>query len=160
MKSGVAPRGFSLLELVLVLLIVGLALAVAYPNLARGTAAFRLRAAGRDVLNMLRFAREKAITEQANMLVTADRDKQQVTLADAVGGGARTYALPDDVKIARMLLSGKEVPETSITIRFLPNGSCETAEIVLQSSSGALLRVITDPLTGGARSETDRGGRP
>lgn len=160
MGSGPEQRGFSLLELVLVLLIAGLALAVSYPNLARGTAAFHLRAAGRDVLNMLRFAREKAITEQANMLITADREKQQVTLAGAVGGGARRYALPDDVKIARLFLSGKEVPEASITIRFLPNGSCETAEIVLQSSSGALVRVVTDPLTGGARIEADRGGRP
>lgn len=160
MQAGVAHRGFSLLELVLVLLIISLALAVTYPNLARGTAAFHLQAAGRDVLNMLRYAREKAITEQANMLITADREKQQVTLADAVGGGARRYALPDGVTIARMLLSGKEVAESSITIRFLPNGSCETAEIVLQSNGGGRLRVVTDPLTGGARIEPDRGGRP
>jgi general secretion pathway protein H len=148
-----------LLELVLVLLIVSLALAVAYPNLSRGTAALHLRATGRDVMNTLRFAREKAITEQVNMLVVVDRDKQQVALSDALGGGTRTYSLPDDVRITRLFLSGKEIPEGPVMVRFLPNGSAEIAEIVLQSRTGTVLRVITDPLTGGARIVPERGGQ-
>jgi prepilin-type N-terminal cleavage/methylation domain-containing protein len=143
--------GFTLLELVLVLLIIGMALAVTYPSLSRGTAAFHLRATGRDILNTLRFAREKAITEQVYMLVVADREKQTVQLSDALGGGLRSYPLPDDVRIIRLLLGGIELPEGPLMIRFMTNGSCEAAEIVLQSRSGSVLRVVTDPLGGGAR---------
>lgn len=152
-------RGFTLLELVMVLLIMSLALAVSYPNLSRGSAALHLRAVGRDIMNTLRFAREKAITEQMNMLVVVDREKGQVILTDALGGGARFYLLPDDVKIARLIVSGKDLPEGPLTVRFLSNGSSETAEIVLQSKAGGVLRVVTDPLTGGARVAAGQGGQ-
>ena len=151
-------RGFTLLELVLVLLIMGLALALSYPNLSRGTAAFHLRAVGRDVMNTLRFARERAITQQTDMLVVVDREKHQVTLSDALGRGPRTFSLPDDVKIQHLVLGGKEIPEGPLRIRFIPNGSSETAEIALESKTGSVLRVVTDPLTGGAKVLLGPGG--
>ena len=47
-------RGFSLLELVMVLVVIALVLAVTYPALLRGGAALHLRASGRDVLSTLR----------------------------------------------------------------------------------------------------------
>lgn len=152
-------RGFTLLELVLVLLIMGLALALSYPNLSRGTASFHLRAVGRDVMNTLRFARERAITQQTDMLVVVDREKQQVTLSDALGGGPRAFSLPDDVRIQRLFLGGKEIPEGPLRIRFISNGSSETAEIVLESKTGSVLRVVTDPLTGGAKVLLGPGGQ-
>jgi general secretion pathway protein H len=152
-------KGFTLLELVLVLLIMGLALALTYPNLSRGTSAFHLRAVGRDVMNTLRFAREKAITEQANMLVVVDREKRQVTLSDALGVNPKSFTLPDDVEIQHLLLGGKEISEGPLQVRFIPNGSSETAEIVLESRTGSVLRVVTDPLTGGAKVLLGPGGQ-
>jgi general secretion pathway protein H len=152
-------RGFTLLELVLVLLIMGLALALTYPNLSRGTAAFHLRAVGRDVMNTLRFAREKAITQQTDMLVVVDPEKREVVLSDVLGGSPRTFSLPDDVKIQHLFLGGTEIPEGPLRIRFIPNGSSETAEIVLESKTGSVLRVVTDPLTGGAKILLGAGGQ-
>lgn len=149
--ASAAVRGFSLLELILVILIASLALALTYPSLSRGTSAFHLRATGRDIMNTLRYAREKAITEQTGMLVIADREQQQVSLSNAVGGEARSYALPDDIRITRLFLAGQEVSDGSLTIRFLPNGSSEIAEIRLESDKGGMLTVAADPLTGGAR---------
>jgi general secretion pathway protein H len=144
-------RGFTLVELVLVLLIMSLALALTYPNLSRGSAAFHLRAVGRDVMNTLRTAREKAITEQRDMLVVIDREKQQVTLSDALGVGMRSFSLPQDVKIRWLSLGGREIPEGPLRLRFIPNGSSDVAEVALESKTGSVLRVVTDPLTGGAK---------
>jgi type II secretion system protein H len=143
--------GFSLLELILVLVVMSLVLTMVYPSMSRGKTAFHLRAVGRDVVNALRVARESAVTEQKVMLVLVDSQAQQVTVSDEVGDGPRTFHPPDDVKILGLSGTGEEQPQGQLVIRFLPNGSSEDAQILVKADSGASLRIILDPITGGAR---------
>jgi len=150
-------KGFSLLELVIVILVMGLVAAVSYPALSRGTTAFHLRAAGRDILNTLRYAHEKAITEQRAMRLVVNRDAQKVVLTDDFGEGTRAYTLPHDVRIKSVVLEGQDMPEGLLSIRFLANGSTQSAMILLESQTGAFLRIVTDPMTGGARVQAGRG---
>jgi prepilin-type N-terminal cleavage/methylation domain-containing protein len=150
--------GFTLLELILVLLVIGVGVAVSVPSLSRGRAALHLRAAGRDLYNVLRYARELAITEQREIRFVAARQARQVMLTDELGEGARTYALPGDVDIHRLFLGREEILEGPLVIRFLPNGSSEPATIVLRSERGAVLRIVTDPITGGASLITSQEG--
>ena len=156
-KSFSKAGGVTLIELVMVMLIIGLALGVTYPALSRGTAAFHLRAAGRDILNTLRYAREKAITEQQSMRVMVDPQGQRVILTDDVGDGARVYTLPHDVRIRQMFLGAQEVRDRPLIIRFMTNGSCENAQVVLVSDKGGVVKVVTDPISGGARVQTAQG---
>jgi len=153
-------KGFTLLELLIVVLVIALVLAVSYPSLSRGSTALHLRATARDVLNTFRYAREKAVTEQTGMVVTVDREKQELILSDSLGDGSRSYILSQDVKIQRMALAGTEVLESSMIIRFLPNGSSDSAEVLLRSDTGSQLRIITDPITGGARILAGQGENP
>ena len=81
-----------------------------------------------------------------------------MVLTDELGDGARSFSLPRDVKIYRLALAGVEIAQGPLVIRFLPNGSCEDAEILLRSDTGAVLRVVTDPMTGGARIVTESAG--
>lgn len=148
-------RGFTLLELMLVIVIIAIVLAVTYPSLSRGTTALRLRATGRDVLNTFRFAREKAVTEQVGMKVVVNPEKQQMILTDYLGEGKRTYDLPPDVRIRQAALAGNAVTDGTAVFHFLPNGSCDRGEVLLQSDRGARLKIVTDPITGGARIESD-----
>ena len=143
--------GFTLLELVLVVLVMGLVLAVSYPALSRGSASIHLRGVGRDILSTFRYAREKAITEQRGIQLVASRERQNLILADEFGEGNRTYTMPRDVSIQRLSLAGRVMTEDPLVIRFSPNGSSDSAEILVQSSSGAALRVVSDPITGGAK---------
>ncbi len=152
-----SKAGFSLIELIMVILLISLALGISYPALSRGTAAFHLRATSRELLNTFRYAREKAITEQMTMKVTIDPANQKVILSDEVGDGARTYMLPPDVRIQPVFLAGQELRDVPLTVRFMTNGSCENAQIQLMSSKGGVLRVVTDPVTGGARVQTAQG---
>ncbi len=149
--------GFSLIELIMVILLISLALGVSYPALSRGTAAFHLRATGRDILNTLRYAREKAITEQTTMKVTVDPAAQKVILSDEVGNGSRVYNLPLDVRIQQVSLAGQELRDLPLVIRFMTNGSCEDAEIQLVSNKGGTIKIVTDPIIGGARILTSSG---
>lgn len=144
-------QGFTLLELIIVVLVIALVLAVSYPSLSRGSTSIRLRATGRDIISTFRYAREKAVTEQTGMRVTVDREKQELILSDELGDGARKYRLPENVKIQRMAAGGNEVAEGSLVVRFLPNGSADSAELLIESKSGSTLRIVTDPITGGAR---------
>ena len=150
-------QGFTLLELMMVVLVIALVLAVSYPSLSRGSTALHLRATGRDVLNAFRYAREKAVTEQTGMRVTVDPQKQELVLTDDLGEGSRKYVPPHDVRFQRIALGGSESVDGSMVVRFLPNGSSDRAEILLRSDTGSLLRVITDPITGGARIESGSG---
>jgi len=150
-------RGFTLLELMIVVFVVALVLAISYPSLSRGSASIHLRATGRDVLNTFRYAREKAVTEQTGMKVTVDREKQRLVLTNDLGEDSRIYPMPTDVKIHRLALGGNEIAEGPIVVRFLPNGSSERAEVLLMSKAGSSLRIISDPITGGARIEFGSG---
>jgi prepilin-type N-terminal cleavage/methylation domain-containing protein len=154
-RSG--DQGFTLLELLIVVLVIALVLAVSYPSLSRGSASIHLRATGRDVLNTFRYAREKAVTEQTGMKVTVDREKQRLLLTDDLGDGGRTYAMPADVKIHRVALGNAEIVNGPVIVRFLPNGSSDSAEVLLKSDAGSFLRIISDPITGGARIESGSG---
>jgi prepilin-type N-terminal cleavage/methylation domain-containing protein len=150
-------QGFTLLELIIVVLVIALVVAVTYPSISRGSATIRLRATGRDILSTFRYAREKAVTEQTGMRVVVDREKQELILSDDLGDGPRRYRLPREVKVYRIAQAGTEVAEGPLIVRFLPNGSAENAEVLLKSDAGAYLRIITDPITGGARIEQGAG---
>jgi len=143
--------GFTLLEVVLVVMIIAIVLGLSYPAISRGNAIFRLRSTGRDLVNTIRIAREKAVTEQVVMMVTVDRQNQKILLTDEVGEGERVYALPQEIRFERLVLEGKELLDGPLAIRFLPNGSAEDAVVEIVSDKGARLRVITDGITGGAR---------
>jgi prepilin-type N-terminal cleavage/methylation domain-containing protein len=150
-------QGVTLLELVMVMLVISLAVAISYPALSRGTVALHLRATGRSVLNTFRYAREQAITEQRVMKVSIDSESGTVTLSTELGEAARSFTLPDDVKVQGLMLAGEVVDEGPLVIRYLTNGSSQEAEVLLQSATGGLLRIVTDPITGGARIVFDRG---
>ncbi len=146
-----ANDGFTLLELIMVVLVMALVLAVSYPTLSRGSASLRLRGVGRDILSTFRYAREKAITEQQGVQLLASRESGKLVLADEFGEGNRTYTLPADVGIQRLSLAGRVITDGPLVVRFSPNGSSDAAEILVRSASGASLRVVSDPITGGAR---------
>ncbi len=165
-RTGERPgeQGFTLIELVLVLLVMTLVAAITYPAMMRGRAAFHLRTVARDVIGSVRFARETAVTEQRVMLLQVDSQTQKVIVSDDVGDGARAYTLPSDVKIQGLTPSGsgagvtrESQGEETLKIRFLPNGSSDSAQMLLTADTGATLKIVTDPITGAAHVVPDEG---
>ena len=152
-------QGFSLLEVILVLIVMCLVMALTYPSLMRSRTAFHLRAVGRDVIGSMRAARETAVTEQKTMIVTVDHKSQKVTVSDEVGDGARTFQPPPDVTVVGLTLAGEEMVQEPLTIRFLANGSSEEGQIRVQSETGASLRILVDPITGSARMLLNQGDK-
>jgi hypothetical protein len=52
-----------------------------------------------------------------------------------------------------MIRAGSEIQDNLMTVRFSPNGSLEKVDIYLASNDGSRLRIVSDPLGGGARRE-------
>jgi prepilin-type N-terminal cleavage/methylation domain-containing protein len=64
------PHGFSLIELLVVITILGVVLAMAVPNFVRFVARDRVDAAAQEVQSALTLARQKALARRANYRIT------------------------------------------------------------------------------------------
>jgi general secretion pathway protein H len=67
-----SSAGFTLIELIVVLAVLGLALAVLLPDLGSGSETIELRAAATEVRAVLRAARSNAIAANRDLLFTID----------------------------------------------------------------------------------------
>jgi len=152
-RQSSGENGFTLLELIVVVLIIALALGITYPSLERGSRILNLHVSSRDVLNVFRFARERAISEQASMLLIIDRNECKLELANILGEPIRTYRLPKGINIQHMTRAGIEVQENVMSVRFAPNGNLENVGIRIAAEGGSRMQIISDPLGGGARME-------
>jgi general secretion pathway protein H len=142
-RSSAAPArrretGFTLVELLVVLAIIGLSLAIALPLLARHPVGAALNAAASEIRTALSQARSTAIVE----------DRMVVFQGDPGGGywlDRNHFTLP--------LMSGAQPLRVATIggarISFFPSGGSSGGRIVV-SSSGAQREIAVDMLTGHA----------
>ena len=114
-------QGFTLLELMVVLMIASLMLAIIPPVLSGAGITTELRGSARQVAAGLRSARNHAITKKEQALLTVNLAERQFT----VTGDKRTGYLPDDdaIKIQLYTAQSELVDEEIGQIRFFPDGS-------------------------------------
>jgi len=145
MRSGskAKVRGFTLIELMLVLFIMIAGLAVVAPNISSGQATTQIKTAGRDLVSALRFARGEALISQQQMVLTLDLgdNSYKVSKRD------KRFTIPEDIKVtlvtAQSELSGDEIG----SIRFFPDGSSTGGRITLEKGENRWL-VDVNWLTG------------
>lgn len=138
-------HGFTLLELMVVLMIASLMLAIIPPILSGAGITTELRGSARQMAAGLRSARNHAITKKEEAIVTVNLENRQFT----VTGDTRTGYLPDDddVKIRLYTAQSELVDEEEGKIRFFPDGS-STGGYVALSDDRVEYRVNVDWLTG------------
>ena len=144
LPSSLAARGFTLLELIVVLFLAGLVAALVAPSFSGTLESSRLRSGAAEVRAAFTLARTLAASGSRVRAVAFDVGKGEY----AVLGEARTYLLPEGVRIESARVGGAVVEEETFRVRFFPDGSAEEAEIVVASTAGGRLRVTVDPLTG------------
>lgn len=141
--GAVRHRGFSLLELLLVLVIAAAGYALVVRFSTGGVSGAELKSAARSVAAGLRDARGRAIATQRTATLTIDLERR----AFEVSGGGRARTLPERLELKLYTAQSEIVDERRGAIRFYPDGSSTGGRVTLASGERALL-VDVDWLTG------------
>ena len=150
--------GFTLLEVLVVLVLVSVITAVVAPAVGSGVQTLRLQSAARHVAAALRLARDRAIRRQEVYFVSFDRERGQVTMAGGDLDDQRSFDLPPDVRLERAVLlrDAPRAPHPSpdpVTFFFSPNGAAQALEVRLVNARGRSLRVVQDAFRRSPRIE-------
>lgn len=159
--------GFTLLELLLVLLVVStLALLVA-PRLSGSTRLGRLRAQARTLVALGRRAKARAASEGRTYLLVVDGAEREARLArardplaapddeedperEAPAEGeswSRPLAFEDDVELVEVAVAEEERdPAEEVVLAFRPQGDCDAASLVLEADGDRLEVTLDGPL--------------
>jgi general secretion pathway protein H len=130
-----ATRGFTLLELLLVLAIAGLMLTIVPPFLSRGIAATKLNTSAREVAAAMRTARSQAVTRRRETTLTVDIDKRLYKLS----GKARAQHLDRDIKVKLDTVQSERLSDSVGAFRFFPDGSATGGQVTLSSGKSKIV---------------------
>jgi general secretion pathway protein H len=139
------PRtgGFTLLELMVVLLLLGLLYGLAVPMLGDGSTGLDIKAASRQLAAGLRKARGIAVTQRREAVLTLDVEGRTFSLT----GDPKIYALPKRLELALFTAQSELVREKTGGIRFFPDGTSTGGRITVSAGESKQL-VDVDWVTG------------
>ncbi len=160
------PAGFTLFELLVVLVIVGLVTAVVAPRWVAALPGIQLTTAARKTAAMLRHAGNQAVAEQKiyrgvilleEHKVSVYRIETDVWWAATVNSGEEdsplsTFELPEGVRFdsAHNGLGGAAEPDR-LNIFFYPGGGNSGGQVAMANERNRRLIIQTDFITGSVR---------
>jgi general secretion pathway protein H len=153
MQSGrlSSERGFSLVELLVALAIMGLVVAVVVPSSARFYESMQTRQAARATLSMLAAAREKALSSGRPQDVQVRPSTRRLWTADS------EYTFPRSISV--VVHGAAELNHADVgVIRFYPEGGSSGGGIDLRRANGNGTAVNVDWLVGRVTLEPLREG--
>ena len=135
--------GFTLVEVMLVVAIIGIVSVVTFPSIARSIPEIRLRAAVRTVVKAGRYARSMAVLKQKEMKVTFNLESAEVLV-----GKDLTRKL-DMVRIDQVKIDGEEEEHVagSCSVTYRVNGTCQPYTIKISDRRGIVVTVSVDALS-------------
>ena len=142
-----SKQGFSLLELLVVLILVALAVGIVMPSFSGGLRALELQTAGRDLITHMRHARSQAIAKQKVFrIILIQEEGEDVSdsyiFANEFEQEIRKIFLPEGVSVET------EEQEFPVRISFFANGRSSGALFTLKRETGRPMQIRVDPITG------------
>lgn len=142
-------RGVTLIEMLLVMTLIALMAAIAFPSVTTGLDSLRLTSATDDVVTFLNTALNRAERRQQVVEVLIFKGTQTLQLHSNEIGFQREMTLPEGVLIAAVYpLVPNEPPEAPRRIYLFPGGTIPRIGIDLVNRRGVHRIVRVDPMTG------------
>ncbi|MBI4561488.1 MAG: prepilin-type N-terminal cleavage/methylation domain-containing protein [Candidatus Rokubacteria bacterium] len=147
-------RGYTFLELLVVLAIVGAVALLVLPQAGKGLDALRLKTTTRQLASVFRYARILAISERTVSVVGLDLSRDEYWVGIVAPGWAREevqtrYALPASVRLAAQPLGeGTSRERGVVRFVFFPRGGAWGGQVWIEGAKGRRYSILVDPLTG------------
>jgi general secretion pathway protein H len=116
--SGRRQRGFSLLEMLAVIVLIAIAVTAVSMSVSRSLSSAKIRAVSRDLVAALRYTRGQAIVKGKQETLDVDLEAMTYT---APGREAKKF--PDGVQVRVLTAAQEQTSEKRVAIRFFPDGS-------------------------------------
>ena len=154
-------KGFSLIEVIVVLVILSLSIALVAPSLSRFSSTAELKATTKKLSAILRYYRSEAIHRGRVYHVLFDSDLnevriQPVLLTEPVEEGAnktesaspRIYGIPKGIRIREVKVESTQYISDFPTIEFYANGGSNGGTITLDNQDRQEFKIEVNFLTG------------
>lgn len=146
-SSTQGQRGFTLVELLVVLVIAALALSLVGTSISRNISGAEMRTAARKVAASLRYTRTQAILSKSEQVFLVDTEKRTFKAADR-----ETEELPEGMNVELNTARSELTSESAGGIRFYPDGGSTGGNVRLEAN-GRVYQVSVTWLTGEASLE-------
>ena len=150
-------KSFSLIELLLVVVILGVIAGLAIPNFSQTYASLQLQETAKNIAYVMRYAQSQAVIKQKNLRLEFDEPNKTYWLTQSMdeaqekntkggeasferilGRNGRTFNIPDELTL--------EIPKPFV--EFYPNGDIEKMRIFLSNPKRKYFTVSTQEQTG------------
>jgi general secretion pathway protein H len=161
-------KGFSLIELSIVLTILALSVALVTSSFSNLSKTIELKAAAKKISGILRYYRSEAINKGLVYQILFDSDSRAVKVqsvsfmepsdetetTEKKGEGVKTlYGLPEGVRMKELDFPSPEYPCDLPAIEFYPNGGSNGGSVLLNSPERKGYRIKIHFLTGAVEIE-------
>lgn len=142
-------RGFTMIELLLVVVIVGISIGIAMPSMVESIRGQRLKAAARTFVSVARYARSMAVLKQTDLTLSFNLASGQIDLSSTNVSLPRFTRTIEDVTIASVKVEGREdATEGFCSVLFRRNGLCQPFTVKIIDRRGNNVVVKVDALAG------------
>ena len=155
-------RGFTLIELVIVLVVISLSVALVTPSLSRFSRRVEIKASAQKISGILRYFRSESVQRGRVYQVLFDTDLREVRVQaleeDEKGEGEKSpgeqrffkksYSLPEGIQMKEFKIPSPEFQSDLPTIEFYPNGSSNGGSILVDAQDQKGFRIKVHFLTG------------
>ena len=119
--------GFTIIELIVVLIIVLLGMTVVGANFSKVSPALQLKTVGGEVISALRLARTQAVSTQQAVSVRFNLYENSYQVQ-----GQQTLKLPEDLTLSLVILRKNYAGNEIASIIFYQDGSSSGAQVLLE----------------------------
>ena len=139
---------FTLMELLLVIVIVGIAAGVAMPSMVESIRWRRLHTASRTVVTVARYARSMAILKQSDLSLSFNLDTGQVDMIASNTTLPRFTRVIKGVTLESVEIAGNPLFQEGVcTVPYRRNGTCRPFSVKIRDIHGNYIRIKVDALS-------------
>lgn len=138
-----AQQGFTLIEVIVVLVIVILGFSAIGVNISSGNDTAKMQAAAHDIVSALRYARGQALMDHEPTTVDFDLENNSYTVSNR----DKVFNIPDEISLTVVTAQSELTGQDQGSIRFYGDGSSTGGRVTLERDK-AKLQIDINWLTG------------